>query len=218
MKIYYGLDQVIGWVGGSAAYAAAITGFPPTLTTSDQHGLKNYPILYSVNGAEATQNANHVEDILRFMAHGPIAESYQFADKVGEIDNKYKHADLRGLAQSLFSSKSPKRPMTPIFDLMNEPGVSEEHLLASVEFPFEFPTCRTPTEQESQQYFDIAMKAIKDHGKEEGAFLGLTPIFLKRESLFPSELAEQETPDEFGRVMLQDQGTGKKRRHNRGNP
>lgn len=205
VKVYFGLDRVIGWVGGSAAYAAAITGFPPVLTTSDHHGLRNYPILYSVNGAEATQLANNAEDILRFMAYGPNAEPYQFADAVGEIDIKYKHESLRGLSQSLFYGKAPKRPLTPVYDLMREKGVTDTNLRAAVNYLFEALTCRPPTEKEAQGYVDIAKQAINDLGKEEGAILGLTPIFLDRDALFRAELAEYGTPDEYGRVMLQDQ-------------
>ncbi len=33
IKVYYALDRIKAWVGGSAAYAAAITGFPPVLST-----------------------------------------------------------------------------------------------------------------------------------------------------------------------------------------
>jgi hypothetical protein len=205
IKVYYGLDRVIGWVGGSAAYAAAITGFPPVLSTSDHHGLRNYPNLYSVNGAEATQIARNAEDILRFMAYGPDAESYQFADKVGDIDQKYKHESLRGLSQSLFYSKSPKRPMTPVYDLMAEEGVSDERLTAAICYLFESLTCRPPSEQETQDYLAIAKEVIHDLGKEEGAILGLTSIFLDREALFRTELAHYGTPDEHGRVMLQGQ-------------
>jgi hypothetical protein len=47
------------------------------------------------------------------------------------------------------------------------------------------------------------MKAIDDLGLEEGAFLGLAPIFLDREALFRLELAEQGQPDKYGRVRLQ---------------
>ncbi len=205
IKVYYGLDRVIGWVGGSAAYAAAITGFPPILNTADHHGLRNYPNMHSVNGSEATQIARVAEDILRFMAYGPDAKPYQYADKVREIDAKYKHGDLRGLAQSLFYSKTPKRPLTPVYDLMQEPEISEANLKTAIEFLFEALTCRPPTERETQQYFDIAIKAIDDLGKEEGVLLGLTPIFLDREALFRVELAQQGIPDAFGRVMLQDQ-------------
>ena len=205
VKVYFGLDRVIGWVGGTAAYAAAITGFPPMLTTDDHHGLRSYANLYSVNGSEATQIANNAENILRFMAYGPDAEPYQFADQVSDIDEKYKHGDLRGLAQSLFYSKSPKRPITPVYDLMNQEGVSEERLSAAVNYLFEALTCRPPTEEETREYLDLLKGAINDLGKEEGAILGLSPIFLDRDALFRSELAEHGTPDAYGRVMLQDQ-------------
>ncbi len=205
VKVYFGLDRVIGWVGGTAAYAAAITGFPPMLTTDNHHGLRNYANLYSVNGSEAIQIANNAENILRFMAYGPDAEPYQFADNVSEIDKKYKHADLRGLAQSLFYSKSPKRPITPVYDLMSQEGVSDESLTAAVNYLFEALTCRPPTEQETQEYLGLLKEAITDLGKEEGVILGLSPIFLDRDALFRSELAEYGSPDAYGRVMLQDQ-------------
>ncbi len=205
VKVYYGLDRVIGWVGGTAAYAAAITGFPPILTTEDHHGLRNYAIQYSVNGAEATQIANTAEDILRFMAYGPAAEPYQFADKVADIDKKYKHESLRGLSQSLFYGKSPKRPLTPVYELMKEPGVSEPKLTAAVNYLFEALTLRPPTEKETQDYLNLLQEAIKDLGKEEGVILGLAPIFLDRDALFRPELAQYGTPDKYGRVMLQDQ-------------
>ncbi|MEE2638998.1 MAG: DUF1588 domain-containing protein [Planctomycetota bacterium] len=203
IKVYYGLDRVIGWVGGTAAYAAAITGFPPILSTSDHAGLRNYPILHSVNGAEATQISSHAEDILRFMAFGPDAEPYQFADKVADIDNKYKHEGLRGLAQSLFYGKQIKRPITPLYHLMNEKGVSEKHLRDSVTFLFEALTCRAPTEQETRDYLALARQTIRDLGKEEGAILGLVPLFLDREALFRTELADYGQPDSHGRVMLE---------------
>ena len=139
---------------------------------------KSFDNLYSVNGAEATQIANHAEDILRFMAYGPDAKPYQFADKVNQIDKKYKHESLRGLSQSLFYSKSPKRPLTPIYDLMREPGISDKNLRSAVNYLFEALTCRVPTEKETQEYVGLLKDAIDDLGKKEGAILGLTPIFL----------------------------------------
>ncbi|MEM1297514.1 MAG: c-type cytochrome domain-containing protein, partial [Verrucomicrobiota bacterium] len=60
-KVYYGLDRIRGWVGGSAAIAAAKTGFPAALSEASDHGLRSYPILYSVNGSEATQIASNAE-------------------------------------------------------------------------------------------------------------------------------------------------------------
>jgi hypothetical protein len=205
VKVYYGLDRLIGWVGGSAAYAAAITGFPPILSTAFDHGLRNYPVLYSVNGAEATQIASHAEDILRFMAYGPAAEPYQFADNVNQIDNKYKDESVRGYAQSLFYSNTPMRPLTPVYELMKEPGISESKLRAAVDYLFEALTFRPPTAEESESYLSLAKEAIADLGEEDGAILGLVPIFLDRDALFRPELAASGTPDAHGRVMLQDQ-------------
>ena len=204
IKVYYGLDRVIGWVGGTAAYAAAITGFPPVLTLDNHHGLKDYANLYSVNGAEATQIASIAENILRFMAFGPDAEDYQFADKVSEIDDKYKHGDLRGLAESLFYAHETKRPLTPVYDLMQEATPSKKNKRAAIRFLFESLTGRTPAQDEEAEYMAMLSRAIKDLGKEEGIILGLTPIFLDRNALFRAELADYGSPDEYGRVMLQD--------------
>ncbi len=205
VKVYYALDRLIGWVGGTAAYAAAITGFPPVLSTDDHRGLRNYPILHSVNGAEATQIASISEDILRFMAYGPKAEPYQFADDVKDIDPKYKHGDLRGLNESLFYAKQPTHPITPIQDFMHENGVSSDSLRTVVNFLFESLTCRPPLQAESDSYVRIATEAINDLGKQEGTFLGLAPIFLDRDALFRAELVNYGVPDQYGRVMLQDQ-------------
>lgn len=41
IKVYYALDRITGQVGGSAAYAAAITGFPPILSAIRDPGFKN---------------------------------------------------------------------------------------------------------------------------------------------------------------------------------
>ena len=99
VKVYYGLDRIKGQVGGSAAYAAAITGFSPILNIKGHHGLRSYPILYSVNGAQASQIARHAEDIVRFMAYGPKIEPYQLT---GKLPDKYKNIDIRGPIESLF--------------------------------------------------------------------------------------------------------------------
>lgn len=203
VKVYYGLDRVIGWVGGTAAYAAAITGFPPLLSEGGNHGLRSYPIEHSVNGAEASLIAGTAEDILRFMAYGPSAKPYQFADRVQDIPKEYKHESLRGLAESLFYSNEIKRPLTPVYELMRGNEVTDEKLRNAVVFLFESLTCRSPSAEETQQYVKLARETIEDLGKEKGALLGLVPIFLDRDALFRSELANYGKPDEHGRVMLQ---------------
>lgn len=205
IKVYYGLDRVIGWVGGTAAYAASITGFPPVLSADDYHGLRSYPILYSVNGAEASQLARNAETILKFMAYGPDAQPYQFGEKLSDIDKKYKGGDLRGLAESLFYSHDVKRPLTPVYELMKEPGVTDERLISAISFLFESLTGRPPEDKEVQQYLAITKQSIADLGKEDGALLGLTAIFLDRDALFRPELGQGGRPDEFGRVMLRGQ-------------
>jgi len=204
-KVYFGLDRYIGHVGGTAAYAASVTGFPAILSMVRDHGLRNYPFLYSVNSSEAIQIASVSEPILRFMAYGPDAESYQFADALKEIPKEYKDESKRGLPTAIFYSKEIKRPLTPIYELMKEPGVSDKRLEAAINFLFEVLTLRPPSEKETADYLTIVKKSIKDLGKEDGIFLGLTPIFLDRDALFRPELCETGQPDKYGRVMLQGQ-------------
>lgn len=201
VKVYYGLDRITGWVGGTAAYAAAVTGFPAVFSTTGDHGLRNYPILYSVNGAEATQIASHSEEILRFMAWGPVAEPYQFGSQ-RNLPEKYKGVDIRGTIQSLFYKEEVMRPLTPVYELMKDEGISPEKLRTAVVFLFESLTHRPPTGQETEQYLALANQSIQSLGAKEGAILGLTPIFLDPDALFRLELAESGTPDEHGRVML----------------
>ncbi len=47
-------------------------------------------------------------------------------------------------------------------------------------------------------------QSVEKLGKVDGAVLGLSSIFLDRDALFRTELVEYGTPDEYGRVMLQD--------------
>ncbi len=206
VKVYYALDRISGWVGGTAAYAAAITGFPPVLTTIRDPGLKNYASLYSVNGAEATQIASHAEDILRFMAFGPEGEPYQFVDNPREVKRpeKYDGVDIRGITESLVYDTETARPLTPVYELMEAEGVPEKELRVAVDYLFEMLTFRPPTEKESKAYMRLAKEAVEDLGKEHGLILGLTPIFLDGEALFRYELAKEGEPDAHGRVLLQD--------------
>ena len=200
VKVYYGLDRIKGQVGGSAAYAAAITGFPPILNTTGHHGLRSYPILYSVNGAEASQIASHAEDIIRFMAYGPKIEPYQLS---GKLPEKYKDIDIRGTVESLFYKEEIMRPLTPVCDLVQAENPSEEKLRAAVDFLFEALTFREPSPKESDTYLKILKESVADLGLKDGVILGLIPIFLDRDALFRPELAEYGKPDEYGRVMLQ---------------
>ena len=129
VKAYLGLDSYIG--SFDDAYDFGVSGFQSSLTMIRDHGLRNYPFLYSVNSSEATQIAGIAETILRFMAHGPAGEPYQFAENIKDIPGKYRNLNL------LFYSKEIKRPLTPVYELMKTPGVSDDRLKEVISFLFE---------------------------------------------------------------------------------
>jgi hypothetical protein len=205
LKLYFGIDRIIKWQGGTVAYATAVKSIPAVLSSARDHGLENYPDLYTVNSSEATQIMGAAEDIIRYMADGPlsIAKPYQITDDPDSIKDKMK-GDLRGLPTSLVYSTKVVRPLTPVHDLMNEEGVTDERLRAAVDYLFEALTFRPANQRESDEYLAIVKQSIAKLGKQDGAVLGLSAIFLDRDALFRPELAEQGQPDRYGRVMLQD--------------
>ncbi|MEC8558046.1 MAG: DUF1588 domain-containing protein [Planctomycetota bacterium] len=205
LKLYFGTDRIIKWQGGTVAYATSVKSVPAVLSSARHHGLENYPDFYTVNSAEATQIMDVAGDIIRYMAYGPlsIANDYQITDDPKSIEDKMK-GDLRGLPTSLVYSTKLMRPMTPVHELMKEDELSEEHLRASVEYLFEALTFRPPTQVELDEYLGIAKESIATLGKEEGAVLGFSAIFLDRDALFRPELAKTNGVDEHGRIMLQD--------------
>ena len=211
LKLYFGTDRIVAWHGGTVAYATAVKSVPAVLSSQRDHGLENYPHFYSVNSAEATQIMSVAEDLIRYMAYGPlsIAEPDQIRDDIGLKHDKKKlpnlgQGDIRGLPSSLLYSPDIVRPLSPIIDLMEQDEVSEETLRSSIEYLFEAVTFRPPTAKETVQYLKIVSDSIERLGKEEGAVLGLSSIFLDRDALFRTELAEENKPDQFGRSMLQD--------------
>lgn len=205
LKLYFGTDRIIKWQGGTVAYATSVKSVPVVLSTARSHGLENYPDFYTVNSAEATQIMGVAEDIIRYMAYGPlsIAKPYQITDDPNSIADKMK-GDLRGLPTALVYSTKVVRPLTPVVDLMEQEGVDDDRLRAAVDHLFEALTFRAPTDDESDQYVRIVKQSIDKLGKEDGVVLGLSSIFLDPDALFRPELAEQGEPDEHGRVMLQD--------------
>ncbi len=205
LKLYFGTDQIIHWQGGTVAYATAVKSLPAVLSTARDHGLKNYPHFYTVNSAEATQILDAADDIIRYMAYGPlsIAEPWQITDDPKSVADKMK-GDLRGLPTSIVYSTKVVRPLTPVYDLMKEEGVSESRLRAAIDYLFESLTFRPPSKMESDNYLAVINESIEKLGKEEGAVLGLSSIFLDRDALFRPELVAHSKPDEYGRVMLQD--------------
>jgi hypothetical protein len=106
LKLYFGTDRIIAWQGGTVAYATAVKSLPAILSSTRHHGLENYPNFSSVNSAEGTQIMSAAEDIIRYMAYGPlsIAEPYQISDDRKTIENyktKGGSSDIRGLPTSL---------------------------------------------------------------------------------------------------------------------
>lgn len=208
LKMYFGTDRIIAWQGGTVAYATSVRSTPAVLSSARNHGLENYPDFYTVNSAEATQIMDVADDVIRYMAYGPlsIAEEYQISDDpktIQEIADS-REGDIRGLPIALVYNTKVARPLTPVYELMKEEGVDDERLREAVSFLFESMTFRPPTDDESNNYLTIIRQSIDKLGKEDGIALGMSSIFLDRDALFRPELAETGRPDEFGRVMLQD--------------
>ena len=140
------------------------------------------------------------------MAYGPlsIADPEQITDDPKTYDKVKPSGDLRGLPIAIVYSTKIVRPMTPIHDLMKEPGITDERLRTAVGYLFEELTFRPPTTEESNDYLQIVKNSIGKVGKEKGVFMGLSSVFLDRDALFRPELVESGKPDQHGRVMLQD--------------
>ncbi len=205
LKMYFGTDRIIQWQGGTVAYATAVKSVPAILSSARKHGLENYPAFYTVNSAEATQIMNVANDVLRYMVDGPlsIAKPYQITDDPNSIKDKMV-GDLRGLPTSIVYSTKVMRPLTPVYDLFELQESTNQNQRAAVDFLFESLTFRTPTPAESDIYMQLVEDSIEKLGAKDGTILGLSAIFLDRDALFRSELAESGEADKFGRVMLQD--------------
>lgn len=203
LKLYFGADRIIKWQGGTVAYATSVKSIPVVLSSARKHGFENYPDFYTVNSAEATQILSKAEDILRYMAYGPL--SIANPEQITDDPKSYApEGDLRGLPTAITYSTKIVRPMTPVYELMKNPEVSDESLRAAVDYLFEALTFRPPTQTESAAYLDIVKNSIDKVGKENGVFMGLSSIFLDRDALFRPELVETSKSDKDGRVMLQD--------------
>ena len=208
LKLYFGTDRIIMTYppGGGLTHSTALTSVPEVLSSARKHGLENYPDFYTVNSAEATQILNQAKKILQYMAYGPlsIANPEQITDDPATYDKVKPEGDIRGFPTAIVYSTKVVRPLTPILDLMKEPGVTDARLRAAVDFLFEGLTLRPPSAEESNDYLQITRNSIDKVGKEKGVFMGLSAIFLDPDALFRPELVESGVPDKHGRVMLQD--------------
>lgn len=207
LKLYFGTDQILRWEGGTVAYATAVKSVPVVLSSARKTGLKNYPDFYTVNSAEATQILGMAEDILKYMAYGPLSlvgMPEQITDDPKTYDKVKPKGDLRGLPTAIVYSTKVLRPVTPVLDLMKDDMVTDARLRAAVDYLFEALTFRPPAVKESDNYLQIVKDAIAKLGKKDGAIMGLSAIFVDRDALFRPELIETGRPDQQGRVMLQD--------------
>ena len=206
LKLYFGTDRITKWQGGTVAYATAVKSIPSVLSSAREHGFENYPDLYSVNSAEATQLLSTASDILRYMAYGPlsIAAPQQITDDPAAYFKKYVPGDNRGLPSSLVYSTKTVRPLTPVIPAIDTPSATDDCLRKAVDYLFEALTFRPPQPSESDRYVTIVKESVHKLGQKDGAVLGLSAIFLDRDALFRPELVEYGTPDAFGRIMLQD--------------
>ncbi|MCA8987829.1 MAG: hypothetical protein KDA78_09330, partial [Planctomycetaceae bacterium] len=180
LKLYFGTDRIIQWQGGTVAYATAVKSVPSILSSPRSHGLESYAHFSTVNSAEATQIMSIANDLIRYMAYGPL--SIANPEQITDDPKSYKMVgDIRGLPTSLVYSTKVVRPLTPVYELMKEEGVTEERLRAAVDYLFESLTFRPPGREESDQYLSIVKSSIEKLGKEDGAVLGLSAIFLDRD-------------------------------------
>lgn len=207
LKLYFGTDQILSWAGGTVAYATAVKSIPVVLSSARKHGFENYPDFYSVNSAEATQILDKAEDILQYMAYGPLslANPEQITDDPRTYDKVKPKGDIRGLPTSIVYNTQFARPLTPLFELMKEgSAITDDGLRDAVDYLFEALTFRPPSLEESADYLQLVKDSIEKVGEEDGVFMGLSAIFLDRDALFRPELAETGKPDRQGRVLLRD--------------
>ncbi len=203
LKLYFGVDRIIKWQGGTVAYATSVKSVPVVLASARSHGLENYPDFYSVNSAESTQILGMAGDVIRYMAYGPL--SIAKPEQITDNPSTYTMVgDIRGLPTAIVYSTKVVRPLTPVYDLLKDPGVTDARLRAATDYLFEALTFRPATGKESDEYLSIVEQSIEKLGKEDGIVLGLSAIFLDRDALFRPELARNGEPDRHGRVMLAD--------------
>lgn len=157
LKLYFGTDRIIQWQGGTVAYATAVKSVPAILSSARKHGLENYPEFYTVNSAEATQIMDVADDLLEYMAYGPL--SIANPEQITDDPKTYKiEGDIRGLPTAIVYNTKVVRPLTPVYDLMKDKGVDEQKLRAAVDYMFQAMTYRPPSKSESERYLEIAQQ------------------------------------------------------------
>ena len=205
-KVFLGMDRYMGHGQQVREFAQSSEGFYPVFSSPRIHGLRDFPHMHSVNSSEVTDMLSVAEKILTFMAYGPQAVPSQFVEnKKAMIMAKRQLKHNWDPTRIVFYGKEDKRPLTPVYELMKSPGISDSRLTETINFLFESVTLRKPTKAETATYLAIAKDSVKSLGKEKGLIPGLAPIFVNHNAFFRHELAETGRPDKYGRVMLQGQ-------------
>ncbi|MEJ6634239.1 MAG: DUF1588 domain-containing protein [Akkermansiaceae bacterium] len=208
LKLYFGVDRITNWEGGTVAYATAVKSIPVVLSSARKHGFDNYADLATVNSAETTQILAKAHDILKYMAYGPlslVASSAQITDDRASYQRVKPPGDIRGLPSAITYNTKVTRPLTPVYHLLKNPEAdfTDQGLREAIAHLFEMLTFQPPTPAESDSYLALVKDTIAKLGKEEGLFMGLSAIFLDRDALFRPELAEGVKTDSHGRAKLQ---------------
>jgi len=209
LKLYFGVDRINSSIGGTVAYATAVKSVPVVLSSMRKHGFANYAGMHTVNSAESTQILTKANDILKYMAHGPMS-LVEFPEQITDNPKTYAKVrpkgDLRGLPSAITYNTKVVRPATPLMELFKDPNKkpSEKEVRNSIAFLFEMLTFRPPAKEEVDSYYNITKDTMAKLGQNDGLLMGLSAIFLDRDALFRPELAENQKTDETGRAMLQD--------------
>ena len=209
LKLYFGVDRITTWAGGTVAYATAVKSVPAVLSSARKHGFDNYAHFSSINDAESIQILNKANDLLRYMAYGPeslVSIPEQITDDIGEYFAAKPPGDIRGLPSALTYNTEFIRPVSPLYEVLSEnpESFSDAEIRRIIEHLFEMLTFRPPLEQEVEDYLVLVRDTQSNIPGEDGLILGLTSLFLDRDALFRPELAEAGEPDDYGRTMLQD--------------
>ncbi len=209
LKLYFGVDRITTWAGGTVAYATAVKAVPAVLSSARKHGFDNYAHFSSINDAESMQILNKANDLLRYMAHGPmslVSMPEQITDDIGEYFAEKPPGDIRGLPSALTFNTEFIRPESPLHEVLRDHSeiFSDDEIRRVIEHLFEMLTFRPPLEQEVEDYLVLVRDTLANVPGEDGLILGLTSLFLDRDALFRPELAEAGEPDDYGRTMLRD--------------
>jgi len=172
LKLYFGVDRIIDWSGGTVAYATAVKAIPVVLSPARPHGLKNYANFSTVNSAEATQILSKANDILKYMAYGPLSLAKypeQITDDPAEYWEAVTRGDDRGLPSSITYNTKTIRPLTPLYHLLKEQkkAFTDEQLRPVIEHLFEMLTFRPIKPDEAEHYLSLLKDTIQKIGPED---------------------------------------------------